>query len=373
MAEAAAGKTTFHEARLDSLPSRDRSTSVFEFWPAWVMYAPVVLQWLYLSIRHRSLTLPLIANPALPLSGMVGVSKHLLLRQADGLCAKAILPWIIWTVSTESAESQARACILRAQSEGISVPFVCKPDIGCRGAGVKLVEMADQLASIIAQYPSGASFLIQKLASWVPEAGIFFVSSPGHRDGEIVSLTFKYTPYVSGNGVLTVGELVAQDPRAGSLQHLYYERNKDHWHRVLPKDEQFRLVFSASHCRGAVFRDAREYITPELTARIADFFSGLPDFYYGRLDVKFPDLASLRAGENMQILEINGASAEAIHIWDRDASFMGAIKTLLWQYRTLFRLGAIQRERGHRPPGIAAFLAHWLKERRLTRYYPATD
>jgi|GEM_PF-5207210 hypothetical protein len=52
-----------------------RSTSFFKFLPVCLMYLPVVVQWLLLSIRHRGLALPLIANPAIPLSGMVGVAK----------------------------------------------------------------------------------------------------------------------------------------------------------------------------------------------------------------------------------------------------------------------------------------------------------
>ena len=48
---------------------------VFEFWPSWVMYFPVAVQWIALSLHYRSITLPFLANPSLRLSGMVGVPK----------------------------------------------------------------------------------------------------------------------------------------------------------------------------------------------------------------------------------------------------------------------------------------------------------
>ena len=53
--------------------------------------------------------------------------------------------------------------------------------------------------------------------------------------------------------------------------------------------------------------------------------------------------------KSLEIIEINGASAESIHIWDKRASFIDAIKTLMWQYTSLFKIGAHQRRR-QRPP-----------------------
>src|SRR3546814_9177882 len=45
------------------LDTRGKTVSFFEFWPSWLVYTPVALQWLGLSLRHRSLTVPLCANP----------------------------------------------------------------------------------------------------------------------------------------------------------------------------------------------------------------------------------------------------------------------------------------------------------------------
>lgn len=78
--------------------------------------------------------------------------------------------------------------------------------------------------------------------------------------------------------------------------------------------------------------------------------SDLPDFYYGRFDVKFSDIDALRAGNSLEIVEINGASAESIHIWDKNARLLEAIRTLMWQCRTLFTIGAYHRQQGLTPP-----------------------
>ena len=99
----------------------------------------------------------------------------------------------------------------------------------------------------------------------------------------------------------------------------------------------------------------------------------LPDFYYGRLDIKFRDLDSLKQGENIQIVEINSASSESLHIWDRETSFSEAVGSLLFQYRTLFELGSQNRKRGFSTPALRELLAAWKKERQLTQLYPETD
>lgn len=350
------------------------TTSFFEFWPAWIMYFPVVVQWIVLSIWHRSLTLPFIANPKLTLSGMVGVGKSELMSQANDTASASILPWIRVVRGKESADLQALRAIEAAGKEGITLPFVCKPDIGCRGSGVKLIHNFADLVKVFEVLSPGTAMLCQRLARFEPEVGIFYTREVAtDAPGTITGLTLKTTPHVVGDGVRTLAQLVESDPRAKSLVHLYQPRLAERWHAIPSAGERIRLVFSASHCRGAVFTDANAHITGKLTEVIDQIMRGLPEFHYGRLDVKFRDLAALEAGEALEIVEINGASAESIHIWDRNARLTEAWRTLMWQYRTLFRFGAAQRRKGYRPPGLAKLYQHWQLERRLTASYLPND
>ena len=337
------------------------------------MYAPVAVQWILLAIRYRSLTLPLIANPKLTLSGMVGVAKSELMQQAKGLCHKSILNWNKHTINHTSSQQQAKDWLRINKKMGIDLPFVCKPDIGCRGSGVKLIRSIEQLEKVIETYPEKTALIIQKLASYEPEAGVFYVKMPNQDHGKVVSLTFKHSPSVTGDGHLSLKQLVMLDPRAKDLLHLYEQRHQDIWHEVLEKGKKMNLVFSASHCQGAVFEDARHHITEQLTDCINSIMDGLPDFYYGRLDVKFSSLEALKKGKTIEIIEINGASAESIHIWDKNSTFITAIKTLLWQYQSLFKLGAHQRSLGHKPPGLKKLFKHWRIEKSLAKHYPNTD
>jgi len=337
------------------------------------MYFPVVLQWIVLSVRYRSMTLPFLANPSLHLSGMVGMAKTDLMNQATGKAAEAILPWIKFDVNKQDPQNQTQHCIDMAAEHGITMPFASKPDIGCRGVGVKLVETAEQMEQIIASYPVGATLLCQKLASYEAEAGIFYVKNPQTGQCDIPSMTIKTLPRVVGDGVHTLGQLIEQDPRAGKLKFLYEARHESGWDRIPEDGEAVRLVFSASHSKGAIFTDARAHVTPALTKAIDEIMQGLPNFYYGRLDVKFKDLESLKKGRTLEVVEINGASSESIHIWDKDTKFKDAIKALLWQYQTLFRIGAHHRKHGRTPPTLKEFFQSWRIERNLTRHYPLTD
>ena len=356
---------------LPPLDMSGKTVSSFEFWPTWVMYFPVVLRWLGWSIRYGSPSLPLNANPHIALSGMVGFSKSQLLSQASEASQSWILPWIRCEVG--NCDQQLQDLLVQMKQQGFSFPIVGKPDMGCRGAGVKLLKNEQALADYLRSYPEGASFMLQQLSTWEPEAGVFYVRHPGQQQGKIVSLALKYSPYVLGDGQRTLAQLLDADPRAKDLRHLYDERHADQLDRVIPKDEPYRLVFSASHSRGAIFRDAQAYITPALEQRIDEILQGLPEFYYGRLDVKFKDMDALQLGETLEIVEINGASSESLHIWDKDTSLSEAITALTYQYGTLFKIGAANRQRGFRSPSLWQLFKAWRHEAGLIKRYPQTD
>ena len=159
---------------------------------------------------------------------------------------------------------------------------------------------------------------------------------------------------MTGDGQGTLGDLVAADPRAGQLLDLYRRRHSRNWENVMARDEPYRLMFRASHSKGAVFRNAPDLISQPLTEALDATFADIQGMDCGRLDVKFRGLDSLRAGSDFEIIEINGASSLSIHIWDRNASFREAARALLQQYLTLFKLEEASRCLRHRPPGLSA-------------------
>ena len=350
----------------------DKPVSKFEFWPAFVFYIPVVFQWLWLSLRYRGIGLPLNANPSVFLSGMVGERKSELFSKATGEAKRKIAPWGLLEKGSDIEHTYKNGLKIMTE-KGLNFPLVAKPDIGCRGAGVRVIRNKQQLLAYIQQFPVGESILLQKLAPYPAEAGIFYIRYPGTTKGEVFSLTLKYLPYVIGDGVSTLRELIENNPRANVLQHLYLNRHQNKLETIIPAGQSYQLAFAGSHSRGAIFRDGREYITHELAQSLDKICDGLPEFYYGRFDIKFRDVDSLMDGRNYIIVEVNGASSEAAHIWDCRGSLKEVFRVLFYQYRTLFHLGAINRRRGFKPASLWALFQAWKKERRLVTNYPETE
>ncbi len=350
-----------------------RSVSPYEFLPAWFFYTPVVAQSLMQGLRHFDWALPLIANPSIKLSGMVGESKHDILSLAGSSSQRWISPFITLTKTDLSTKVQAEDARRVLIQSSLDFPVVAKPDLGCRGAGVKLINTQDQLEEYITSFPKGARFLLQEKAPYQAEAGLFYVRYPNRHQGEIISITLKYAPMVTGDGTSTLKQLIEDNPRAGQLSHLYLPRHQDKLEHVLAEGEEFQLAFAGSHSRGSIFRDGNQYITKALTERLDEIFNDFDGFHYGRLDVKFRNIHSLMQGEDFTILEVNGASSEAAHIWDRNTPLREIFSTLLQQYRILFDIGAQQKQRGHKPPSFKSLFAAWQEERRLVQQYPTTD
>ena len=357
---------------MPALEKADKPISFFEFWPGYIFYIPVVFQWLWLSIRYKGIGLPLNANPNIPLSGMVSETKSGIFSQASGEAEARIAPWVLLTSWDNASEQLQNARRLMKKKE-INYPIVAKPDIGCRGAGVKVIRNDLQLIKYIRDFPESGDIILQKLIPYEAEAGIFYIRYPGTDKGEIFSITLKYQPYVIGNGVSTLQQLIEADPRAGQLKHLYLSRHQEHLKDVLPEGQPFRLAFAGSHSRGCIFRDGREFITPDLAKSLDKVCNDLPEFYYGRFDIRFRDIDSLVKGEDYYILEVNGASSEAAHIWDCRSTIPEVFRVLFYQYRTLFQIGAINKRRGFRPPSLISLIKGWWKERALVRQYPDTD
>lgn len=348
--------------------------SAFEFWPMWAFYPPVIAYAAWLALRHRGLLLPTVANPSFPGGGFVGESK----AQILALALRHVPQWVAPFVRIErpphgDALSERDAALRALADAGLALPVVAKPDLGCRGVGVKLVRSADDLVDYIEAFPRGAAFLLQRLVPFEGEAGIFYCRLPGQAHGRIVSITLKYFPYVVGDGQHTLRELIHADPRAGRLPHLYLKRHAQRLDDVPAAGEPIRLAFAGSHSRGAIFRNGTHLATPAMQERFDAIAQALPEFHFGRFDVRFERFGDVQRGRGFTIVEINGAGAESTHIWDRNTGLLQAWRDLMRQYRWLFAIGAANRARGHAPMRWREFLRAWRRERELTPLYPATD
>jgi hypothetical protein len=347
-----------------NLIGRLKHWSRWEFWPPYLFYPPVVAYVAYLGIRFRSWTLFTAANPAIPASGFVGESKHQILEHLKD--AAPWLPCSILLAYGVPARRIAEAGEFMRQ-QGLQFPVVLKPDAGQRGSGVSIVRSWEQLC----EYLTHAAFPVI-LQEYVPgeEYGVFYYRYPGDERGRVFSVTEKRMPILFGDGKRTLEELILADDRAVCMSDFYLRKNSDRTHKVPAAGESVQLVEIGTHCRGAIFLDGGETITPDLEEvidRIAKTFDG---FFFGRFDIRVPSRQDFMAGRNMKIVELNGVTSEATHIYDPKLSLFDAYRVLFEQWRIAFEIGDLNRTRGIRPASVADLFNATREYRRLAQSYP---
>ncbi|RMF73965.1 MAG: D-alanine--D-alanine ligase [Alphaproteobacteria bacterium] len=358
-------------ANMPPLEDVGPALSPFEFWPQGIFYAPMVAWWLLLAIRYGDPRYPFIANPGFPLGGFVGESKAAVLARFGPRARAATAPFVLLPAAPLSDRRDALA---RALAESrLRLPIVIKPDVGCRGAGVRRITTQDRIASVLALYPEEVPLLAQNWVSAPGEAGLFYARHPDERHGRLLSMTLKYFPRVTGDGRRSLRALIQTDRRARRLLHLYAPRLGERLDEVVPAGEEVVLTHIGAHAKGAIFRDGRPYLTEALGRRIDAIARDIDGFFVGRFDVRFHDFAALRRGEDLVVIEVNGAGGEATHIWDSRYTLARAWRDLARQYRLLFEIGRAQHRRGVPLPPAGEILRAWRREARLVSRYPWPD
>ena len=314
----------------------------WEFWPAKLFYLPLVPYYLWLSVRYRGVTVWTAANPGIPAGGVVGESKAEIL---------AALPeqYAVPSLLIRPGAIGGRIAALRDEvaRRDWRFPLILKPDAGERGVGVKKVHDFVVAEKYLCGQPDAV--LAQQYHPGPFEAGVFYYRLPGEARGRIFSITDKVFPKVLGDGRSTLAELIWAHPRYRMQADVFLERHAGRASEILAAGECLPLALAGNHCQGTMFRDGAHLITPELEAVIDAIAKRVPAFYVGRFDVRYADVAEFRAGRGLVIVELNGATAESTNIYDPSWPLWRAYRTLMRQWRLLFRIGAANCCRGNRP------------------------
>jgi hypothetical protein len=133
------------------------------------------------------------------------------------------------------------------------------------------------------------------------------------------------------------------------MARFYLGKNEDRLWETPGEGERVQLVELGTHCRGAIFLDGQWVKTEsleEVIDRISRSFAG---FYYGRFDIRAQSIEDFKEGENFKVIELNGVTSEATHIYDPRNSLFDAYRVLFEQWRVAFEIGAANRRRGVRP------------------------
>src|SRR5262249_30703571 len=159
---------------------------------------------LWLSIKYRGFTLPTAANPGIFSGCLVGESKMATLMNlretspeltADGEFLQGSSPH-------KHLESFRETYHHRRSNH----PLLLEPDVGHRGAGLKLMHSEGQVCAYLDR--TAAPLMVQRFAPGPHEAGIFYYRFPHERVGHIFAITEKVFPKIVGDGRSTIAELV---------------------------------------------------------------------------------------------------------------------------------------------------------------------
>lgn len=312
----------------------------WEFWPAWLFYLPLLPWVAYLALRNGGLKTISSVNPAIPHGGIVGESKYAILRALPGQ----------WTVPTELIESGTleTRCMQLCEAmtrNGWNFPIVLKPDVGERGAGLKLPKSYEDAIQYLRS--TTLPVLVQTYHSGPYEAGVFYYRLPDEPYGRILSITDKVFPEITGDGASTIERLIWRHPRFRMQAGRFLARLNGDARRIPDAGEAIRLAIAGNHCQGTEFRDGAHLLTPQLEERIDEIAQSFPGFYFGRFDIRYRDPDRFRAGLDFQIVELNGASSESTNLYDPRGSLASAYCILFRQWELLFRIGAQNRKRGN--------------------------
>ena len=350
-------------------PAPKDSRAFLEKLPKWAIVILPVAHWLLMSLRHRALVLPSVANPRITSGGLVGEGKLEYFGIMGPKARAATAPHGSFIVSADSAIEDAAQCMQQAR---LGYPLIAKPDIGWCGFGVRRIDTQPELAAYLAAFPCGERLLLQRYVADEGEAGIFYVRPPGAACGQLLGLALRYFPQVTGDGERTIGELIAADTRLSRLGDPLHRSPID-TSRLPAHGEVVRLATIGSSRVGALYRNGNALITPQLSAAIEAIAADMDEFHFGRFDVRYASAAALMRGEGFTIIEVNGAGSEAIEAWDPGTRPVAALRMILAKQALLFRIAAANRRRGFAPIGLRALARLHLKQQKLIPLYPPSN
>ena len=300
----------------------------WEYWPFNVVYGPIYLYWFWLCIRAKSFFFFNTANPTIKNGGFLLESK----KEIYDLIPQQFYPRTLLFQKDISCTE----LLEQLKISGLAFPLIGKPDIGMRGLAVKKLETIEEVKEYAQQ--SKVDFLLQEFIRFENETGIFYYRYPDEQYGHISGIVGKEFVAVTGNGKLTIEELLQKEQRFILQLQTLRDMFGDELLHVLPENETFLLVPYGNHSRGSKFLDDSHLIDKQLTQTIDLVCRQIPGFYFGRMDIRYNTWEELKQGKNFSIIELNGAGSEPTHMYDPKHSIFFAWKEIIRHWHILLKI-----------------------------------
>ncbi|MGN6490594.1 MAG: NRDE family protein [Agriterribacter sp.] len=306
----------------------------WEYWPFNVVYGPIIGYWLWLCVKARSFFFFNASNPLIKNGGFLLESK----KEIYDLMPQEYYPLTVFCAANTTGNQALQAL----QAKGLSFPVIAKPDIGMRGLKVKKLHNATEVEQYAAS--SKVDFLLQAFVDYPNEVGIFYYRMPGENKGNISGIVGKEFLTVTGDGYATIETLLMKNDRHLLQLEALKKSQPGLLQKVLPAGEQKVLVPYGNHARGAKFINLTHLATEKLTSTIHRVCSAVPEFYFGRLDIKYSSWEDLCEGKNFSVIELNGAGSEPTHMYDPSQSIFFAWKEIIKHWKLLYTISSLNHK-----------------------------
>lgn len=308
-----------------------------EFRPGYIFDIPVYVYFAYLAIRSKHLVFFSNINPKMMLSGFAGYGKH---EDLDKFDPKLLPTTLFITKGHDHGHIEQQM-----KQQGIKYPCIAKPTLGRTGRDVKKIHNTKQLKIYLKRVHE--DMLIQEFIDYPIEFWIFYYRIPNEEKWHITWIVEKKFMFLHGDGKRTFEQLIYHHPRAKYYYNQLKEEYPEKWTSILTEWEKFQLNYIGNHCRGSIFYDVSHIITPQLENIIDEITKKVPEFYYGRYDIKTKNIENLYAG-NFKIIELNGMGSLPTHIYDPKHTVRNAYKTLFQHRKIAYRISKENKKRGHK-------------------------
>ena len=318
-----------------------------EFWPFWIFYFPAYFYYFLLAIKSKRWVYFSNLNSSMKLGGAFLSSKYKYLKQLP----KKWTP-ITLAISKTTSFSEIKKLL---QLKQLDFPLIIKPDLGERGKGVEKLESIDMLAHYLKQYKNNDTLLIQEFIDYPIELGILFYWDTEGKPN-ISSIGEKSFCEIEGNGKDTLKKLVHDNHRVNHREKIIQTRFKTYWNSILPIGEKLLIEPIGNHNKGTIFLDARGKFSPEMLNWIAQTAESIPDFDYGRFDLKIKNWDAFSDQNGIKVMEVNGVNSEPIHIYDPNYSYWKAQKDIFYQMKIIFELSQQKLKEKKQPQSLIQFM-----------------
>lgn len=296
--------------------------------PPIFLYPLLIPHVLKLCLKYKtSISIITKSNPVFPYGGLPFASKKMIFDVFKD--KKSFLPYELVKYNLNLAQKTQMAKDFIAK---VSYPIIAKPDTSHRGIDVNLINNENELLELLKNQKW--DYILQEYCDYDYEFGIFYYRFPKEKKGNIISLSSKKIPIIRGNGKDNLKTLILNSEIDNKKTILAKFSKKLDF--VLPNKESLKTLVCASHAQGAIFDDAKNHITQNLIDK-TDEICNVNGFYFGRLDVRSKSIEALKNGD-FRIIEINGATSEFIHIYDKNYSFREGFSELKKQWSLLFEI-----------------------------------